>query len=71
VSNDDFWVKASTWAAQNFTCDYLPKDACGKPVKRIHVREGEPQAGYCYPHYLEAKTAAADRLSDVSRKETR
>ncbi len=55
MSTDDFWVKASAWATKRFRRDYLPKDACGKPVKRIHVKEGEPQAGYCYAHYLEAK----------------
>ena len=60
MSNDDFWVTASVWARKRFTCDALPKDGCGKPIRRIHVREGEPQAGYCYAHYLEAKNRSTD-----------
>ena len=56
MSADDFWVKASQWAARHSRCDAMDK-ACGKPVRRIHVKEGEPQAGYCYAHYLEAKNS--------------
>lgn len=56
MSPDDFWVKASNWSRKRFRCDY--RASCDKPVRRVHVREGEPQLGYCYPHHLEAKTAA-------------
>lgn len=41
MSNDDFWVAASPWARKQFRCDYLDKDRCGKPIRRIHVKEGE------------------------------
>ena len=54
MSAADHWVEASAWAADRFTCDALPKDGCRQPIGWILVREGEPQAGYCTPHYLEA-----------------
>lgn len=57
MSNDEFFVTASAWARERFTCDALPKDGCGKPVRRILVKEGKPQAGYCYAHYLQIKDA--------------
>jgi len=53
MSHDSFFVTASAWARKRFRCDYLDKDRCGKPIRRILVKEGEPQAGYCYPHYLD------------------
>lgn len=64
MSNDSFWVTASPWARKRFRCDALPKDACGRPIRRIYVREGKPQAGYCYAHYLEAKRATESNTED-------
>jgi hypothetical protein len=64
--NADFWVKASPWATKRFRCDYLA--SCGRPVRRIHVQEGEPQHGYCYPHYLEAKANAATQCMSAGPK---
>lgn len=59
MSADDFWVKASAWATKNFTCGHIDDVRCGKPIRRIRVKMGEPQDGYCYPHYLAAKNVAA------------
>ena len=55
MSNAEYFVKASKWGRDHFTCDFLDKDRCGRPIRRILVKEGEPMAGYCYPHYLAAK----------------
>jgi hypothetical protein len=61
---NDYWVKASQWAREHFRCDYY--GGCVAPVRRIFVREGESQFGYCYPHYIEAK----DEPSEPSSTET-